>query len=90
MHGASRGWTVLSNNRGAVGKVCREMGIGEGLSVGDDVADDDIGEKEGTGGEEAAVWIVNPSSLSEWRRREVEKENERVKAQLKQSHDQSL
>lgn len=80
MHGATRGWSVLSNNRGAVGKVCREMGIGEGLSVGDEL-DGGQGGKGGEGkGERAAVWIVNPSSLSEWRRREVEKENERVRA----------
>jgi hypothetical protein len=65
------------------------MGIGEGLSVGDDTADDDdIAGKDRSGGEEAAVWIVNPSSLSEWRRREVEKENERVKAQLGQSQNE--
>ena len=55
--------------------------------MGDDKAvdDDDCAEKELKSGEEAAVWIVNPSSLSEWRRREVEKENERAKAQLEQS-----
>jgi hypothetical protein len=56
------------------------MGIGEGLSVGDEL-DGGQGGKGGEGkGERAAVWIVNPSSLSEWRRREVEKENERVRA----------
>ena len=91
MHGAARGWTVLTNNRGAVGKVCREMGIGEGLGVGDMRAQENgQGGEEWTEGqerqverqgEEAAVWIVNPSSLSEWRRREVEKENERVRAE---------
>jgi hypothetical protein len=65
--GARLGWTVLTNNRGAVGKVCREMGVQEGLP----------GDWQGRTGN-AAVWVVNPSSLSEWRRKEIEKGNRRL------------
>ena len=106
--GAERGWTVLTNNRGAVGKVLREMGVGEGVGTGfgweagnaleplegdgQDVESAAASEllcgttdKERRNGirreERAAIWIVNPSSLSEWRRREVERENERVRAE---------
>ncbi|WVQ70674.1 hypothetical protein IAR50_000196 [Cryptococcus sp. DSM 104548] len=66
--GLKHGMTVLTNNRGAVGKVVREMGVSEGLAYGQ-------GDEKG----EAVVWVVNPSSLSEWRRKEVEAENARVK-----------
>ena len=61
--GASRGWTVLTNNRGAVGKVMRDMGVKDGLPF-DDVPDQKV-----------VIWVVNPSSLSEWRRLEVEESN---------------
>jgi hypothetical protein len=61
--GASRGWTVLTNNRGAVGKVMRDMGVKDGFSF-DDVPDQKV-----------VIWVVNPSSLSEWRRLEVEESN---------------
>ncbi|WVN89708.1 uncharacterized protein L203_104938 [Cryptococcus depauperatus CBS 7841] len=63
--GLKHGMTVLTNNRGAVGKVTREMGISEGIAYG----------REDAKGK-AVVWVVNPSSLSEWRRREVEKKNQ--------------
>ena len=69
----------MTNNRGAIGKVSREMGVVEGLPE-DTGAEQDQGEeavREDRG--RAALWVVNPSSLSEWRRLEVEKENERVK-----------
>jgi hypothetical protein len=61
--GATRGWTVLTNNRGAVGKVMRDMGVKDGLPF-DDVPDQKV-----------VIWVVNPSSLSEWRRLEVEESN---------------
>ena len=61
--GASRGWTVLTNNRGAVGKVMRDMGVKDGVPF-DDVPDQKV-----------VIWVVNPSSLSEWRRLEVEESN---------------
>jgi hypothetical protein len=71
---------VLTNNRGAVGKVCREMGVQEGLPDREGQ-----GQGEGEGAEEAAaeaaVWVVNPSSLAEWRRIEVEKSNRALQGQ---------
>ncbi|OCF33695.1 hypothetical protein I316_04769 [Kwoniella heveanensis BCC8398] len=72
--GFEKGWTVLTNNRGAVGKVIREMRIGEGLGYGECI--------EGNDGErgEVRVWVVNPSSLAEWRRKEVEQKNKEVMA----------
>ncbi|KIS00448.1 hypothetical protein L804_01861 [Cryptococcus deuterogattii 2001/935-1] len=63
--------TVLTNNRGAVGKVIREMGVNEGLAYG-------VEDVKG----EAVVWVVNPSSLSEWRRKEVEAKNKALKERL--------
>jgi len=66
--GASRGWTVLTNNRGAVGKVMRDMGVKDGLPF-DDVSDQKV-----------VIWVVNPSSLSEWRRLEVEESNRALAA----------
>lgn len=54
-----------------MGKVIREMGVNEGLAYG---VEDIKGE--------AAVWVVNPSSLSEWRRKEVEAKNKALKEQL--------
>jgi hypothetical protein len=63
--GAKRGWTVLTNNRGAVGKVMRDMGVKDGLPF-DDL--DDVDKR-------VVIWVVNPSSLSEWRRLEVEESN---------------
>lgn len=78
--GARKGWTVLTNNRGAVGKVCREMGVQEGLPDREGQ-----GRGESMGSEEvaveAAVWVVNPSSLAEWRRIEVEKSNMALQGQ---------
>jgi hypothetical protein len=62
MAGVKRGMTVLTNNRGAVGKVIREMGVREGIPCSGD-------------GETAVIWVVNPSSLAEWRRIEVEESN---------------
>lgn len=61
---AKRGWTVLTNNRGAVHKVMRDLGVMDGLPYE---------RSEGLG--QAVVWVVNPSSLSEWRRIEVEESN---------------
>ena len=63
--GASRGMTVLTNNRGAVGKIIREMGVMDGWPTDDQHAQSPY----------AKVWVVNPSSLSEWRRLQVEKAN---------------
>lgn len=63
--------TVLTNNRGAVGKVIREMGVNEGLAYG-------VEDAKG----EAVVWVVNPSSLSEWRRKEVGAKNKALKERL--------
>lgn len=62
--------TVLTNNRGAVGKIMREMGVMEGIPW-DDLGD---GDKE-----VAAIWVVNPSSLAEWRRLEVEEANKALR-----------
>ncbi|WVF68068.1 hypothetical protein IAT40_002831 [Kwoniella sp. CBS 6097] len=73
--GFEKGWTVLTNNRGAVGKVIREMRIGEGLGYGEHVSEDNS-TKDG----EVCVWVVNPSSLAEWRRKEVEQKNREVLA----------
>lgn len=64
--GAKRRWTVLINNRGAVNKVLRAMGVREGLPY------DTEGDKT------AAVWLVNPSSLAEWRRTQVEESNRKL------------
>ena len=65
--GVTRGMTVLTNNRGAIGKVIREMGVSDGLPW----------EQKEDG--QAVVWVVNPSSLSEWRRGEVEEQNKAVR-----------
>ena len=70
--GARNDMTVLTNNRGALGKVIREMGVQDGLP--NDRQDDGIA-KEKQEWEQAAVWAVNPSSLAEWRRVEVEETN---------------
>jgi hypothetical protein len=78
--GARKGWTVLTNNRGAVGKVCREMGVQEGLPDRDGPGDAE-GEGPDEATAEAAVWVVNPSSLAEWRRIEVEKSNGALQGQ---------
>jgi len=72
--------TVLTNNRGAVGKVVREMGIPDGFPFDDDVRDAEgggSGSKTANGQleEKAVLWVVNPSSLAEWRRLEVEEAN---------------
>ena len=65
MKGVQAGMTVLTNTRGAVGKVVREMGVTEGLPF----------EGEPNPVEKVGLWVVNPSSLAEWRRVEVETAN---------------
>ncbi|ORY26616.1 hypothetical protein BCR39DRAFT_540799 [Naematelia encephala] len=70
--GVQNRMTILTNNRGAVGKVIREMGVSEGIP-------DDVAEERRA---EAVIWVVNPSSLAEWRRREVEASNERLKTEI--------
>ncbi len=70
--GVQNGMTVLTNNRGAISKVIREMGVTEGLPR-DPIEDG-----------KAVVWIVNPSSLSEWRRGDVEQQNRALKESLTQ------
>jgi len=72
MKGMQAGMTVLTNNRGAVGKVIREMGVTEGLPF-------DGQPKEV---EKVGLWVVNPSSLAEWRRLEVENANEALKQSM--------
>ena len=62
--------TVLTNNRGAIGKILREMGMNEGHPR--DERED----------EKAVVWVVNPSSLAEWRRGEVKEQNQALKESL--------
>jgi hypothetical protein len=61
---------VLTNNRGAVNRVMRDMGVLDGLPYEHALGDG--------GREKAVVWIVNPSSLSEWRRLEVVESNRRL------------
>ncbi|WVQ95624.1 hypothetical protein IAU59_002722 [Kwoniella sp. CBS 9459] len=82
--GFDKGWTVLTNNRGAVGKVIREMRIGEGLGYGEHITEPEFeAEAEGSSRNregEVCVWVVNPSSLAEWRRKEVEAKNKEVLA----------
>ncbi|EIW69902.1 hypothetical protein TREMEDRAFT_30271 [Tremella mesenterica DSM 1558] len=68
MEGVKCGWTVLTNNRGSVGKVVREIGVYEGLP------EEDLGKMT----QRARLWVVNPSSLAEWSRIEVEEKNSRV------------
>ncbi|WVW80877.1 hypothetical protein I302_102867 [Kwoniella bestiolae CBS 10118] len=91
--GFEKNWTVLTNNRGSVGKVLREMRIDEGLGYVVDRKDQSEvnGSMEGqTGGgverEEGDgkvdIWVVNPSSLSEWRRKEVEQKNAKLREYL--------
>ena len=67
--GMSRRATVLTNNRGAVLKVMREAGIAEGIPAA-----------EQEGAPYARIWVVNPSSLAEWRRIEVEESNAKLAA----------
>ncbi|RXK41689.1 hypothetical protein M231_00924 [Tremella mesenterica] len=67
MEGVKCGWTVLTNNRGSVGKVVREIGVYEGLP------EEDLGKMT----QRARLWVVNPSSLAEWSRIEVEEKNSR-------------
>lgn len=69
--GIGRRATVLTNNRGAVLKVLREAGVAEGIPVSSDHCGSDT--------PRARIWVVNPSSLAEWRRIEVEESNARRK-----------
>lgn len=70
--GIAGGMTILTNNRGAVLKVLREQGVMEGIPF----AYAEEGTKEdGQDAHRARIWIVNPSSLAEWRRCQVEKAN---------------
>lgn len=82
--GSRRGWTVLTNNRGAVSKICREIGVAEGLPTDEAASEAEQGERAE---EAAAIWVVNPSSLSEWRRKEVEQQNAAVIAQRDATHE---
>ena len=62
--GIRRGMTILTNNRGSVSKVIREMGVLDGsirAAEGEDAR--------------ARIWVVNPACLAEWRRLEVEEKN---------------
>ncbi|WRT70683.1 uncharacterized protein IL334_007681 [Kwoniella shivajii] len=77
--GCEKGWTVLTNNRGAVGKVIREMRVGEGLGYGEENNDGTVD-----------IWVVNPSSLSEWRRKEVEISNKRLLERLHNDRKQEI
>lgn len=70
--GIGRGATLLTNNRGAVLKVMREAGVTDGIAGEDETR--------------ARIWVVNPSSLSEWRRNEVEAENARVEQEKHKQH----
>jgi hypothetical protein len=74
--GAKRGWTILTNNRGAVGKVVRDMGVKDGLPFDREMEED--------GGGKVSIWVVNPSSLSEWRRLEVEESNRALLARVRE------
>jgi hypothetical protein len=64
--GITRRATVLTNNRGAVLKVLREAGVTRGIPQDRDET------------VTARLWVVNPSSLAEWRRIEVEESIARV------------
>ena len=70
----------MTNNRGAVGKVVRDMGVVDGLPYEGGASLDGVdGDKTETKeSPKAVVWIVNPSSLSEWRRLEVVESNRRL------------
>lgn len=59
--------TLLTNNRGAVLKVLREAGIPDGLPHDNDFT-------------HARIWVVNPSSLAECRRLEVQANNAKIVA----------
>ena len=87
--GLTRGMTVLTNNRGAINKVFSANGAKT-------VLDDKRGKtRTGTNGMDlrqclrpkdeddgrAVVWVVNPSSLAEWRREEVEEQNRALREQ---------
>lgn len=95
--GIEQGMTVLTNNRGAVLKVLREEGVMDGIpfaypseqgssgEVGEnsiETGEDGDDSTEGSGGStRARIWIVNPSSLAEWRRIQVERGNAELRAQ---------
>ncbi|WWC92273.1 uncharacterized protein L201_007227 [Kwoniella dendrophila CBS 6074] len=94
--GLELGYTILTNNRGSVGKILREMNIDNGLGLGlglnsnpgnscnpsvygDGTNHDENEIKED---DKVEIWVVNPSSLSEWRRKEVEMKNKKLKEYL--------
>ena len=68
--GIRHSMTVLTNNRGAIRKVLREVGVNKGLPWDEN--------EDG----KAVVWVVNPSSLAEWRRGEVEEQNQALKGKF--------
>ncbi|ORX41036.1 hypothetical protein BD324DRAFT_647934 [Kockovaella imperatae] len=68
--GIEHGMTVLTNNRGAIGKLISHMGVYDGFPE-----DRNVDETEARLERRAAIWVVNPSSLSEWRRIQVEERN---------------
>lgn len=76
--GIERRMTVLTNNRGAVLKVLREEGVMEGIPFAwssEEGFEEGQGEEADGDASRARIWIVNPSSLAEWRREQVEKGN---------------
>lgn len=77
--GIERGMTVLTNNRGAVLKVLREEGVMEGIPFA--YPDVKEGGDQSSDAHRARIWIVNPSSLAEWRRCQVEKGNSELISQ---------
>ncbi|WVQ63285.1 uncharacterized protein L199_001437 [Kwoniella botswanensis] len=94
--GFQKGWTVLTNNRGSVGKVLREMRIDEGLgycspsasldnsisTTNENVERQEQQRQDGEDPDKVDIWVVNPSSLSEWRRKEVEMKNAKLRQYL--------
>ncbi|WWC72557.1 uncharacterized protein I206_106519 [Kwoniella pini CBS 10737] len=77
--GLEKGWTILTNNRGAVGKVLREMKIDEGLGNIDFSKNKNQNQNDDNDDDnKICIWVVNPSSLSEWRRKEVEDKNKKL------------
>ncbi|OCF78610.1 hypothetical protein I204_00552 [Kwoniella mangroviensis CBS 8886] len=102
--GFQKGWTVLTNNRGSVGKVLREMRIDEGLgycspsaSLDNSVSttnenvewqEQEQEQQDGEDSDKVDIWVVNPSSLSEWRRKEVKMRNAKLREYLSKPDNQ--